>query len=361
MQFGVFTQYNSVSDTIWGNTFYDITGFSGVNWYDRNSGIKLLTSSLYDGYGTHVIKYNTFFSSDTTWHHIFAYQVQDSAYRDFGENDYNKYLNQHGQNRLFLHQIPSIRYNFFTVPVWQDTTGDDANAEGIWRQWLYSSQTKDSLFMNKFSYPINYTIAENTWKDYQGTIQGTTLTVPADSAILLFNSPDSDSLLASYAETNYDTDGLLSVSNGTAGRSQAFIGDGNYIGGFRAYVKRIGSATYYTPRLCANVGGATYGGTARPVTNASLAVGDSVNCGAYSTDYALVDFYFQTPYKTTNGTIYHIVLTTWDASSSNCLSWGRDASSSSHAGNPAAAGNPAGAWSQLTSDHIFYIYTRPSP
>jgi hypothetical protein len=353
LQYGSFLQYNDIGDTISGNTYYDIKSYAGAAVYDKSAAIAILRSSAYDSDGSYYISRNTVFSSDTTAYIHYYRQIQDSAFMQFGTIDSNKYLNPYNQNRTAYHSVAASA-KYLSYGDWVDSTGQEAASEGIWREWISTTQ-KDSLFVNRFNYPYTFTIAENTWKNYEGTIQGTSLTVPADSAILLFNSPDSDTLLAQYSETNQDADGLMSIANGTPARAQNFIADGNYIYGFWAYVKRIGTSGYYTPSIWSNVGGSTYGGTSRP--SALLQKGDSVLTSSFSTSYAWVYFSLGTPYKLTNGTIYHVVLITWDASSSHCLTWGRDTSSPTYAGNPSYGGAGGTLWSQGTSDQCFKVST----
>ncbi len=362
MHSGYFSQYNTVRDTIIGNIFYDIKTPSGANWWEYSAMIDIMQSASYSNHGLMVIKDNLMFSSDTSAYFIHYSQntlADDSTFLPIGTVSGNIYCNPTDKKRMVWLSKENTT-NYVSHVLWGDSCSE-TGALTIYRHWLYAATQKDSLFFNPYDDAYDFTVAADTWKDYAGSLETTTLTVPAHSALLRFNSPSSDSLIIGYTEDNVDTDGIISIANGTGGRAQCFYGQGNPISGAWYWAKRIGDGAYVTARLMANIGGATYGGTARPVTNASLAVSDSVDASTWSTDYEWHYIPYQTPYTPENGVIYHQGITSWAASSSHCISIGRDGSSSTCPSNPSSTGNPAGAWSQGTSDlgHKFYETLNP--
>lgn len=157
----------------------------------------------------------------------------------------------------------------------------------------------------------------------------------------------------SYSETNYDTDVNVSDDVGIYDVGQSFTGDGNSITSCQFYIKKVSSPTgSIVATLHAHNG--TYGTTSTP--GAILATSDTINTSTLTTSYQLISFIFPTPYETTNGTKYVIVLNgdfiLGDAS--NYMVAGVDASSPTHDGNYSQF-IPTSWSADDTKDLIFYV------
>lgn len=155
-----------------------------------------------------------------------------------------------------------------------------------------------------------------------------------------------------YPESNYNSGYALQGIFAYESCAQSFTGNGGNITSVKVYLRKYGSPTgTVTVSIYAHTG--TYGTSSKP-TGGAL-VSQTMAASSLTTSYALYEFTFATPYTTTYGTKYCVVVN-WDGDDfSDYVSAGRDTTSPSHAGN--AAGLSAATWSaDPDRDLIFYVY-----
>jgi hypothetical protein len=159
-----------------------------------------------------------------------------------------------------------------------------------------------------------------------------------------------------YSEANKDSDeyGLIVTRNW---RGQAFT-SGSFSGQLkvlRAWLGKTGGPDgNIIAHLYASTG--TLGVDAKP-TGSPLASSTTINCSDVGA-YGWVDFTFNTPHNLVASTNYCIVLTSTNSGgSANCVRWGSDASSPSHAGNAFYSADGSTWTASSAYDLCFMLYS----
>ena len=198
---GIKLTENDMNDTVRSNTIYDMTSEKGALFYEFATGIWQTVNTAFTHTYNSVIKNNIFYSSSNdSVYFWFIEQVQDSAINPLGTLDSNKYLNPFGNFNSSYYQIPGVRSQYLSVKQLDDSLGQ-TNTSGIYK--LFSTQI-DTLIINKFNYPVTYTLGTDKYKYFNGAFAPNSLTVPADSSVLLFH----DSLTVTF-----DRDTIIADAN----------------------------------------------------------------------------------------------------------------------------------------------------
>ena len=162
-------------------------------------------------------------------------------------------------------------------------------------------------------------------------------------------------LLDSYNESNQD-DTTAIFSDFRPEQSQSFTGTGLKINLVQFYLNKQGSPTgNAVVKIYAHNG--TYGESSEPIGPA-LATSDNFDVSTLDGDLRLVDFSFPTPFITTDGTKYCLVIEYYGGGAAAYIRAGFDGSSPTHSGN--LAWYDGESWTTASaSDFIFYIYSGP--
>lgn len=171
-----------------------------------------------------------------------------------------------------------------------------------------------------------------------------------------FDSQSSDEIIDSYSETNQDSDFLVGRdSDAVLVAGQSFTGDGNDTEIATAYIKKVGSPNVnIVAKIFAHTG--VFGTSSLP-TGSVLATSNTVSTSTLTTSYQLIEFTFDTPYTTINGTKYCVIFEYNEFSAtgnSDYIAFGADSSSPSHGGN-LIYWQPVAYLADNTKDLCFYI------
>jgi hypothetical protein len=163
----------------------------------------------------------------------------------------------------------------------------------------------------------------------------------------------SPTIIDSYAESNYTPQDYEIYSGGQIARGQSFEGDGTDADYAKFYIKKTGSPTGSAyAKIWASTG--THGTNAEP-TGSAVATSSAFDVSTLTTDMALVEFTFPTPYTTVNTTKYILTLTYNGGDVSNNVVMGFDDSSPTHGGNRCYSTDESTWGVNTNADTIFYI------
>ncbi len=347
---GFFNQYGDHHNTVQYNRFYNIYGLYG-------SAIYYVIDSTQADYSTNNFSYNKISNNlNSTTYYVYHQDryAKWHAWRPIGTMDNNEYYNPRGWATPFVGSTPAGAWAVTLAQKRDSLAGTEASSTFASYKTFTAGTCTDTILKNIYSNADStYTLASNSFKyPYTGTFAATSITLGADSSVILV--VDNDSTMDSYALASVDTDGELSTNWGTDCRGNSFTGNGNKITSITVRLKKVGAPTgNFTVEFYAHQG--TYGTNSRPTAAAALAATDNLDRATLTTDFADYKLYLATPLQTVAGTKYCWSAVSLATNHGNHVVIGYDNSTPSHAGNAFYGLNKTG-WSEAASDIPFVIF-----